>query len=254
MLVLKGKGSAVTGLAFSPDGAVLAASSSSRIGFWDLATETCDTRTMGVWGAPPDNVRFDPSGQWLLAGFGLQRGLRVIAVRTPGVKQVGTFDANSLAVSRSGVVLVGAGRIAAFGITKSGLSARKWSKNLNGFYIAGLDFFPDGTQFATVEQKYDARSETGIVTRVRVRASRDGRLIREAESDGPLATTARVSPDGRWIAFPSTKSIIVHDGTDLARSVKVPNPSKKPATGLAFHPSSRYLAAISVVSSWAIYE
>jgi WD40 repeat protein len=89
MHLFKGKGSAVTGLAFSPDGGTLAAGSSSRVDFWDVAAGKGDALTLGIWGVPPDNVRFDPSGKWLLVGLGLQRGLHVVEVRTGGVRQVG---------------------------------------------------------------------------------------------------------------------------------------------------------------------
>ncbi len=246
MRVLKGKSAAVTGLAFSPDGATLAAASSSRVDFWNPTTETCDALEMGIWGVPPDNARFDPSGRWLLAGFGFSRGLCVIKVQTRAVERVGKFDVNHLAVSRTGTVLVGGGGVSAFGVTKKGLSARKWAKDLSGYQLAGLDAFPDGTQFATVERKYRPGSVPWtFATRVRVRATRNGRLIREAESDGPQATPVRVSPDGEWIAFTSAKFLVLHHGTELTRSVRVPTPGKKPVTGLAFHPSGRYLAATS---------
>ena len=107
MLLFKGKSSPVTGLAFSPDGGTLAAGSSSRVDLWDVAARKGDAWQMGVWGVPPDNVRFDPSGKWLLVATGLERGLHVVEVRTRAGKQVGTFDVNCLAVSRTGEVLVG---------------------------------------------------------------------------------------------------------------------------------------------------
>jgi WD40 repeat protein len=205
MLLFKGRGPAITGLAFSPDGGTLAAGSSFRVDFWDVAARKCDEWEMGIRGVPPDNVRFDRSGKWLLVATGLERGLHVVEVPTGGGKRVGTFDVNCLAVSRAGEVLVGGeSRISAFGITREGLSARKWAKGLNGSQLAGLDFFPDGKQFATVERKYSPGSATGdFVTRVRTRAARDGRLTQEAESDGPQVTQVRVSPDGQWVAFSS---------------------------------------------------
>src|SRR5262245_24065895 len=133
MLLLKGKSSAVTGLAFSPDGGTLAAGSSSRVDFWDVATGKCDAWDQWFRGVPPDNVRFDPSGKWLLVAAGLQRGLHVVEVRIRSGEGVGKFDVNCLAVSRAGEVLVGGERgIAAFGITREGLSARKWAKGLSG--------------------------------------------------------------------------------------------------------------------------
>ncbi len=54
-----------------------------------------------------------------------------------------------------------------------------------------------------------------------------------------------MSPDGRWVAFRSTKFILVHHAVEVTRSVKLPSPSDKHVTGLAFHPSGRFLAATS---------
>jgi WD40 repeat protein len=51
-----------------------------------------------------------------------------------------------------------------------------------------------------------------------------------------------VSPDGKWIAFAAAKYLIVHEGADVSRFVKVPSPNKRLINGLAFHPSGRYLA------------
>src|SRR3954468_16809095 len=118
MRVLKGKAGSVTALAFSPDGATLAACTSGRVTLWDVAKGTGDTRDMGISGAPLDNLRFDPSGRWLLMAFGLQRGLHVMKVPTREAKQVGKFDANRLAVSPTGQVLVGRSEIRSFEVTE----------------------------------------------------------------------------------------------------------------------------------------
>jgi WD40 repeat protein len=196
---------------------------------------------LGVWGVPPDGVRFDPSGKWLLAALGLLRGLLVANTHTGEGRQLGTLDVNCVAVSRTGQVLAGSGRIVSFGITAGGPGRRTWAKALNGSRVAGVDFYPGGEQFSTVESKYSARAETGLVTRVR--AAGDGRVNEEVEPDCKEGGILRVSPDGAWIAFGEKRFLILHRGVQVTRSERVPNPGKKPITGLAFHPSGRYLAA-----------
>jgi hypothetical protein len=106
-----------------------------------------------------------------------------------------------------------------------------------------VDFYPGGEQFATVESKYSARAETGLVTRVRGRAASDGRVNEEVEPNCKEGDILRVSPDGAWIALGKKRFLILHHGVQITRSVRVPNPGKKPITGLASHPSGRYLAA-----------
>ena len=242
MRVLKSEGPAVTALTFSPNGKLLAAGSSSRVDVWDVAAGTVDGWRMPIWGMPPDNVRFDPSGKRLLVGLGLQRGLYLIDVRTWDINQVGTFDANCLAVSPAGRVLVGGGRIGAFELTKKGLGAREWAKSLGGNLLAGLDFYPGGDQFATVETQHVPGTASDTRAVVRVREATDGGVTRTAECDCKQGGLVRVSPDGEWIAFASKRFLIVHHGVELTRSFKVPSPTKKQITGIAFHPSGRYLA------------
>jgi WD40 repeat protein len=77
---------------------------------------------------------------------------------------------------------------------------------------------------------------------VRVRSTKDGKVLQDAVSDCKQGELLRVSPDGEWIAFAAAKFLLVHEGVDVARFVKVPSPNKKKITGLAFHPSGRYLA------------
>jgi hypothetical protein len=111
MRLLKGTGSAVTGLAFSPDGGTLAAGAPSRVNLWNVADGTVGVVPLGVWGVPPDGVRFGPSGKWLLAGLGPQRGLLVVDTQTGEGRQVGTLEVNCVAASRTGQVLAGLGRM-----------------------------------------------------------------------------------------------------------------------------------------------
>jgi len=249
VLVLKGKSRTVTALVFSPEGKTLAACTTLRLDLLDVGAGTVNGMEMVFWGAPPDSLRFDPTGRRVLLGVGFNGGLRIIDVRTRDVNEVGKFDSNALIVSPTGRVVVGGGRLSAFDLTAKGLGARKWAKSLNRDTLGGLDFYPDGTQFATIEAKYTEGSpdpwQGSWQGRVRVRAAEDGRVKQEAVSDCEQGGILRVSPDGNWIAFAAAKFLIVHEGVHVTRFVKIPSPNKKPVTGLAFHPSGRFLATTS---------
>jgi WD40 repeat protein len=242
MLVLKGKSGRVTALVFSPDGKTLAAGTNLRLDLWDVAKGTVGEMEMVFWGAEPDSLRFDPKGRRVVLGVGFNGGLRLIDVRTWDVNESGKFDSDMLAVSATGRVLVTTGaRIGAYDLTAKGLGPRKWTKSVSPDILHGLDFYPDGKQFATIEAHYDPWQGT-LEGRVRVRAAEDGRVMQEAKSDCKQGGILRVSPDGEWIAFgaPKPKALVVHHGVELRRFVKIP--IKKKITGLAFHPSGRYLA------------
>lgn len=243
MRVLKGKSGWITALAFSADGKTLAAGTYCRLDVWDVSAGTVDGLEMVYWGALPGSLQFDPKGRRVLLGVGYNGGVRVIDPRTWKVTETSKFDSNHVTVSPTGLVLAAGGRIGAFGLTAKGLGARKWTKPIGGHRLDGLDFYPNGKQFATVETQHVKGTANELRAVVSVCAAADGKLLKEADSACPKGGLLRVSPDGEWLAFPFTKYLIVHHAVELTRSVKVPNPNKRPITGIAFHPSGRYLAA-----------
>ncbi|WP_439626364.1 WD40 repeat domain-containing protein [Gemmata sp.] len=245
MRLLKGKSGRVTVLAFSPDGRTLAAGTYLRLDLWDVAAGTVDSAEMVYWAALPGSLRFDPKGRHLLLGVGYNGGVRVFNARTWGFQETAKFDSNLVAVSPTGLVLAAGGRIGAFDLTAKGLGPRKWTKSLSPDILEGLDFYPDGKRFVTIERHFVRGTRNEWQVLVRVRAAESGLVLHSAPSTGEVGNQPSVSPDGAWVAYAAEKFVIVHEGADVTRFVKVPNASKKPVTGIAFHPAGRFLAVAS---------
>jgi WD40 repeat protein len=244
MLQFRGQNRPVTGLAFSPDGTRLAACGEHN-GFelWAVTTGEAESYTRGpiYFGHTKDNVRFDPSGQWVLVAAGTA-GFFAIDTQTLVATRVGKGPARELSVSSLGRVVVRTGflTLAAFDVGKRGVSARKWVKTQPEFarQFEGADFFPDGKRFVSVEYGYFSNG------RIRIRSAADGSVLSETSFDGHGGIT-RVSPDGAWFAFLHTKVLNVHHLTDTKKIVNLRSPNGQHWTGLAFHPSGRFLAATS---------
>lgn len=171
MRVLKGKSGWITALTFSADGKTLAAGAYCRLDVWDVTAGAVDGMEMVYWGASPGSLQFDPKGRVLL-GVGYNGGVRVIDPRTSDINETSKLDSNHVAVSPTGLVLAGGGRIGAFGLTAKGLGARKWTRPVGGHCLLdGLDFYPDGRQFAAVETQHVKGTANELRAVVRVRAA-----------------------------------------------------------------------------------
>ena len=233
----------IRGLTFSPDGTQLAACSEFALDFWDVATGTAHPcRGLRHYGP---SVQFDPSGLWLLAPSE-HEGLFAIDTRTrAGRRRAGKFRADHLAVSPTGDrVVVGSQTLACFALQKDGIGDRHWLKNPNRHQIQGLDFFPNGNRFASVEL-HEPFLFGAPISYLRIRSAANGTVQSEFELGRNQGGPARVSPDGEWVAFLSTSYLIVQHATEPNRSLRFQTPNKNHLTGLAFHPSGRFLAATS---------
>jgi WD40 repeat protein len=239
--ILKGQRRGVTGLAFSPDGATLAAcGSGSNVEFWDLATGRAGVASRPHFFPPTDPIRFDPWGERLMCAAG--HAAFAVHARDHTVRPVGGSAARVVAVSPAGRVVLGHYILTAYDLTREKVGKRAWWKQLRFAEAEGLDFFPDGTRLATVEyHNLSSRGEpTGCY--LRVRAAETGAPLSETHLGRNHGGPLRVSPDGEWVAFLSARHLVVYHLADPSRSVRDERPDKSRPTGLAFHPSGRYLA------------
>jgi WD40 repeat protein len=231
----------IRGLAFSPAGAHLAACSEWALDVWTVATGAVDRCGRRHYGG---SVQFDPSGRWLLAPSD-HEGLFAIDTRTWTARRAGNFRASHIAVSPAGDrVVVGSPTLACFALQKDGIGDRRWLKNPVHHQFQGLDFFPSGNRFASVEL-YQFGFFSAPISYLRIRSAANGAVQSEFELGRNQGGPARVSPDGEWVAFLSTSYLVVQHATEPNRSVRFQTPNKNHLTGLAFHPSGRFLAATS---------
>src|SRR4051794_22160806 len=78
------------------------------------------------------------------------------------------------------------------------------------------------------------------------RDASNGRIVTQSSSGGSRVKSLVVSADRRWLAVMRATRIVVRPTDDLAAApVVIANDSRKEFTGVAFHPSGRYLAATS---------
>jgi WD40 repeat protein len=113
-------------------------------------------------------------------------------------------------------------------------------------------FLPGGDRFARVEIDTSARGRS-LVHRIWTHDAATGQPLGE-----PVAVPhdGTVSPDGRWLFNVDGTSINLWplEGGADRKPVRIRNEGRKHFTGVAFHPSGKYLAAASTDESVKIYE
>jgi WD40 repeat protein len=262
MIVLQGVKRAVESLAFHPDGEnlVFAGGYDDTVEYWSATTGIKLHEWTGPHGAR--EVRFHPSGRLLLCSYATSSPRSdedFIALDTETWDSVAITSPDTpthIAIAPTGDRLV----IHNFGyharllgrtITAKGVGRRLWAKNLytrdrtTEWIVGGLDFFPDGDRFASVEfqRRDDTHSRSDAVLRIRSAAT--GGIDDQIPCPCEVGFDARVSPDGEWVAFHALTELLFVPTGDPKAVVKLRNPNRKHLTSIAFHPSGRFLATTS---------
>src|SRR5262249_35088267 len=140
-----------------------------------------------------------------------------------------------------GPVVVASGGLTAFDVWADG--ERKWQRSVGrGEPIMGLDFFPDGERFVTVEEQHQHGE---LRVSANIRSAKDGKVLERNGLACARARRVRVPPDGFCLVVAPTNSLLFYHTADAAASLWPPTASRSHITGLAFHPSGRYVAATS---------
>jgi WD40 repeat protein len=203
---LPGHTPAAGALTFSPDGALLATSSSDGIRLWDVATGKQLRRqegTLGKGGTGP--LAFSHDGRVLASGSGGALHLWDVATGRDLRAYPGhSSDVWSIAWSRDGRALLSAGEAIRLWEPLTGKELGKVTTSLRG--ISGLALAPDGKTLA-------AGSMNIFICDLTTRKE-----LRQFSPESRFTLNVVLSPDGKFLASDGTEAIHLWDlatGTHL---------------------------------------
>jgi WD40 repeat protein len=261
VLILKSAPGRVDVLAFSPDSKRLVAPSDRGLQVWNEITD--GGRPSFVLNPPgTTSVEFTPDGTWLLLGkFLVVHNLeRAYADGIPGELEESRSHWASLTPDGRAVVVAQEGRAneggQVFRRPLDSLISTNWS-------VAALNqplsrpLFLTGDRFVTFERWID-RPDVRALNPGPVYVTRDaktGATLSEVRSTGQAYVEPVILADRRWIAARWRTWIAVFHADDfLAKPATIRNDNRKDFTGLAFHPSGRFLAATSNDATVKLYD
>lgn len=263
MIVLSGRKGAVTHLALGPGGRVLAAGGHRGLELWDLPSGD-------KWPPPTDvyyggRATFHPTQPVCFAASGI--GVAEIETDTRKASLFGTQEKAINWLTARGMTVDGSGFVCFCNVsrdTSGDLRLLRWrrGKPLRQVWVAevggltprasrGLSpqvirVFPDGKTFLTLDAKAGQGGWTQVVemVRVAVRSVKNGELLRWARLPAATTTALAISPDGGRFVTCQANTLSVWNADDLeVEPRRLKNDSRSRFTGVAFHPSGKYLAA-----------
>lgn len=236
---LKGHLNDVYGLAFSPDGNLLASGAfDSQIIFWDAQTLQMVRKPVFLGGDAIFTLAFSPDGKWLVSG-GADKNITVWDAAThKQVRQLfGHIDTVfSLAFNSDGNILASTGKdgtLIFWDMNSFQMLGPPIRKHKN--YIYSLAFSSDGKTLVTSDQ--------------------DGKIIFwSVDTRQPLADTltastkdrvssVAISPDGKWLVTGSYDGqVLLWDVATRQQIAKIPRADASKVYSVAFSPDGTSLA------------
>ena len=254
MIVLQGARERVDVLQFSSDGRSLIAPCSTGVQVWN---DPASGRLAAVLDYPSvHSVRFTPDGKKLvLAGFGmvvhdLDTG---DAVRVPAEFYWYWFwglspDGLLLVTSQCDIRQDRPGLLWCRPLAD--LVSPRWSIEPSRPVYSPPLFLPGGGRFVLFEGRPDSIPHWYVT-----RDAKTGLVLQEVPGSGHHYHSPVLSADRRLIAARWGVWVAVFRADDMgADPVKIRNDNRKEFTGLAFHPSGRYLAATSNDATVKLYD
>jgi WD40 repeat protein len=266
MIVLQGARAQVELLLFSPESRALIAPYSRGVQVWnDLGTRRPHRAVLPhrrvCW------VRFTPDGQKVLLVESRPYRLALRDVPTGKVAEVPLElpsplwtdcdlapDGRSLVAAQGVVLPEPLTRV--FCRALDDLTSSTWSVATDRSPLAPPLFLAGGERFVLFEWCSSHFPEGFRYHPVYVtRDTRTGTVLSEVASSGDSFRSPVLSPDRRLIACHRGVWAAVFQSDDMACDpVKIRNDNRKEFTGLAFHPSGRYLAATSNDATVKLYD
>jgi WD40 repeat protein len=273
MLLLQGSAKHVNRIEFAPDSRRLVAATNTSVEVWeDIAPHRQPSRTLDF--VPSGPIRFTPDGQKLLFTAYLSPHPRtgrprpaqhvvvlhdLVSCETETLVHEGDYASATCDCTPDGRFLVMVVRVPSFppllvtNQPETTISCRPMNNLRNPLWtietsrpVAGPLVLPGGANFVLFERV----APVNLVTR----ETATGRILAEIRFPG-FAGTPVLSADGRWLVTRHDNQVVVFHGKNYAGvPIVLENDSRKQFTGLAFHPSGRFLAATSTDATVKLYD
>jgi WD40 repeat protein len=258
VIILRGATGRIELLCLSPDGRGVVAALEGGLQVWDEVTPNGQPARNFHWQSVRA-VQFTPDGQKLLVARWndvvlANRATGTIEISLPmeGERQCG-FGGCALTTDGEFLLMIA-------GDTRDEMQGRfscrlmttptvpLWSGLCRGFLYAPPVFVSGGARFVLFE--WVRMRGVFLVTRETVTGTTVSESGHFDHYDHPVA-----SDDGRWIAAREGNRVAIFHGVHFAdKPIVLKNDGRPHFTGLAFHPSGRYLAATSNDATVKLYD
>ena len=243
MLVLKTKYQKLSRVVFAPDGRGLAAAGKYGVYYWRSFAD--DPKPALLDGPECTGLGFTPDGAHLVLALAsgslcaqrLDSQGSIIVPLEKAHTALAVCPATGLAVAErwSG------GEMSGWRVGSDGTPVCVWAVDAkHGSIGSSVAFAPDGSWFVRAARGFEPDINT---YRLVLHDPATGAEIGTCPGDVWVSAGPAVSPDKEWIAFANGILLRVQSVRDPRRYETAVNDNTHQYTGLAFHPSGRFLAA-----------
>ncbi len=253
MLVLKTKYQKLSRLVFAPDGRGLAAAGQHGTYYWRSVFDGPAPERFGE--KECGGVGFTPDGSYLIA-MPLEANLSVIGLNAQSLHVVGSgvrYPTLSVCPA-TGLAVVApqyfGGEMSGWRVAPDGTVGRAWVAAAGAGGLGSAAFAPDGSWFVRAARN----PRPGVPFRLVLHDPASGHEIGACDGGEWVGCGPAVSPGGGLVAFGTGHHLRVRAGADPEWAAAVTNDSSHQYTGLAFHPSGRFLAATNNDRTVKLYD